>query len=161
MIPEPLQSRWIIIMSRRLGPVYIALVMPPLNDIPEHLQQRRTERFAWLHSPLVPTVIFVLPGVLLLAGGTSAAPYQPQIGAGIGDFAGALLHPDDWPTLLVCSVLICLPGWLFYIGADFLAELTFAHLLPLNSTPAVFWRVTGYLVAILAACAAAGRLWAA
>ena len=34
------------------------------------------------------------------------------------------------------------------MGADYLAEITFARLLPLNATPGVIWRVLGYVVGL-------------
>jgi len=132
------------------------MVMGTLNDMPEPPQT--TNRSAWLRSSLVPVVIFVLPGILLLAGGTSAPlDSEPAVNSA-GQFFSEKLHPDNWPALLICSVLICLPGWMFYAGAEYLAEVAFAHLIPLNTTPAIIWRVLGYVVAMFASFYAFGRL---
>ena len=44
-------------------------------------------------------------------------------------------------------MLICLPGLVFVLGTEYLAEITFWWV-PLNRTPGVIWRELGYVVAL-------------
>lgn len=93
-----------------------------------------------------PPIFFCLPGMLLIAGGRSAplgATKEPP--RDMVDLLGRELYPDRWWTLLVCAGLICLPGWAFYAGAGYLAEVTFARV-PLQRTPEAIWHVVGFLL---------------
>ena len=51
-----------------------------------------------------------------------------------------------------------LPGLLLYVGADYWAEFTFARGIPLKTTPAIIWRITGYAVTLGAVFLALQRL---
>lgn len=75
----------------------------------------------------------------------------------MADLVAAELYPDDWITLTICSVLICLPGILLVAGAPYLEEITFWRV-PLNMTPAGIWQGFGYVLAVLAAFLALIRL---
>ena len=134
--------------------------MAALNHIPEHLRLPRKDRLGWLRSPIVRLVVFTLPGILLLAGGRTTTPYEPSDLPRSPDFLFEKLHPDNWPALILCSVLICLPGWLMYAGAEYLAEVTFARLMHVNTTPEIIWRILGFLIAFGAAFCALVRLLA-
>lgn len=102
-------------------------------------------------------VVLILPGVFLLAGGPSPARRTPPEILDMGDMVAAQLYPDDWVTLPICSILICLPGVLFVMGADYLEEITFWRI-PVNTTPAVMWQGIGYFFAVAAAAVALMRL---
>ncbi len=133
--------------------------MTDLNHIPEHLRTPRVERCGLLRSPILRIFIFALPGILLLAGGTTATPYVPSpVPNLITNGVASLLHPDNWPALFACSILICLPGYLLYVGADYLAEVTAARMMPADTTSAVVFRVVAYLIALAAAYYALARL---
>lgn len=98
-----------------------------------------------------------MPGVFLLAGGRSAVRgTAPEI-LDLADVVAEKLYPDDWATLLVCSVLICLPGVVFVVGADYLEQVTFWRI-PLNTTAGAIWRGLGYILAVGAAVLALMRL---
>lgn len=102
-------------------------------------------------------IVLVLPGILLLAGGPSPAQQFPQEIRTTADYVFQQLYPDTWMMLMICSFLVCLPGLLFVVWADYLAEVTFARV-PLNTTPAVIWRVLGYIVALVAGAFALARM---
>ncbi len=59
----------------------------------------------------------------------------------------------------MCSFLICLPGYLLWVGADVLAEVTFAKV-PLTTTPSVIWKVVAVVVAIALAAGMVERILA-
>jgi hypothetical protein len=99
---------------------------------------------------------FAIPGVLLLLGGLSE-PVRSEEARNMFDLIAQQLHPDSWPALLICSVLICLPGVLFYVGADYLAEMTFARV-PLKTTPAIIWHVVAFVVTLALAWYALQRM---
>ncbi|MCP4589585.1 MAG: hypothetical protein GY842_02460 [bacterium] len=103
-------------------------------------------------SFLARSVPLVLPGLLLLAGGRSAP--QPVRGpgaalppTGLMDLVIEALYPDSTLTLLACSVLICAPGLVLVLGADYIGEIVFWRV-PLAKTPGVIWRVLGYGIAL-------------
>lgn len=58
------------------------------------------------------------------------------------------LYPDNWLSLLACSALVCLPGPILVLGADYLSEITFARYHDVNTTPASIWRILGYLLSL-------------
>ena len=94
-------------------------------------------------------VILVMPAVLLLAGGRSPTRATPPEILDLSDMVAAQLYPDRWATLLICAVLICVPGLLLVTGADYLEQITFWRV-PLNTTPAALWKGFGYVLAICA-----------
>ncbi len=110
-----------------------------------------------LRSFLIRGVILILPGVFLLAGGPSPVRGTPPEILDLADVVAEKLYPDDWITLLICSVLICLPGVLFVAGADYLEQITFWRI-PLNTTPGRIWRALGYILAVAAAVLALTRV---
>lgn len=110
-----------------------------------------------LRSFLIRAVILILPGVFFLAGGPSPVRgTAPEI-LDLADVVAENLYPDDWVTLFICSVLICLPGVLFVVGADYLEEIAFWRI-PVNTTPGAIWRGLGYILAVAAAALALVRL---
>jgi hypothetical protein len=110
-----------------------------------------------LRSFVIQVVILIFPGVLLLAGGRSPPRATPPEILDLADMVAAHLYPDDWVTLPICSILICLPGVFFVTGADYLEEITFWRI-PVNTTPAVMWRGIGHVFAVGAAAVALIRL---
>jgi len=115
-----------------------------------------------LRSFLIRAVPLILPGLLLLVGGRSA-PTPPSVPGAVLprtaliDLIANALYPDNVLALMACSVLICLPGAIFVLGADYLAEVVFWRF-PLNTTPGIIWRVVGYLIAVAATVLALGRV---
>jgi len=94
-----------------------------------------------LKSFIIRLVYFTLPGFLMLLGGPVKGVTEPASGV------ARVFLPISWPGTFVSSVLICLPGIVFVFAADFLAEITWARGVPLNTTPGRFWVATGYVFA--------------
>jgi len=111
-----------------------------------------------LRTFILRLLVFALPGILILAGGRSPTQAAKAHPTSMGDLVANALYPDNWGALVVCAVLICMPGVLIYAGADYLAEVTFWRGIPLEKTPAIIWRITGYVVTLGAALLALQRL---
>ena len=110
-------------------------------------------------SQVIRTIVFWLPGVLLVAGGRNT-PLAAPVGARTWYLLVIVyekVYPDDWVSLCICAVLLCAPGALMYVGADYLAELP-SDGFPPRPAPAVLWRALGYLWAIGGATIALFRL---
>lgn len=118
---------------------------------------KRWSYFLRAHSDWLRIAVFALPGVLLLVGGRSPEHNEIEDPRSLGELLATGLYPDNWATLIVCSILLCLPGWLLYRGADYLAEITFFRV-PLRTTPAIIWRILGYVIAVGAAFLALQRV---
>ncbi|RJP31911.1 MAG: hypothetical protein C4547_14705 [Phycisphaerales bacterium] len=112
----------------------------------------------WLRL-VIGVVPLVSPAVLMLAGGRSPVRSAAQLASDYPATTPVLdaLYPDNWTALVVCSILICVPGIGCVVGADYLAEVTFWRV-NLNTTPSGVWRVAGYLIALAANWLAFSRL---
>lgn len=102
-------------------------------------------------------IIFALPGIFLLAGGVSPAH---QLGEPYEEIICYLrIHPHTFNALIYYSILVCLPGIFFILAADYLAEVTMIHGIPLNTTPSAFWVGSGYLYIIVFSLIAVSRIF--
>jgi len=92
-----------------------------------------------------------------VAGGRSAPLPGPVVALTLYFRVYERLYPDDWISVCICAVLLCLPAPLMYFGADYLAEVPFV-VFPLKPTPEVIWRVLAYVWAASAAMVSVFRL---
>ena len=106
---------------------------------------------------IIRFLIFAVPGVLLLAGGPSPPRKTAPAEWHLSDLLAHRLFLENWPGLIISAVLICLPGMLLFVGADFLAEISFVRV-PLKKTPSSFWTVMAYLVVFACSFLALARL---
>lgn len=141
----------------------IGLTLLWSDPVPIKMCRRRERQSAYetmimtYLSTFVRVCTLLSPGIILIAGGRSpkrASVLEPTT---LSDLILDWLYPDRWGALLICGVLVCLPGFLFVVGADFLAEITFWRV-PVTQTPGTLWRGIGYFLALGAAVMALARL---
>ena len=80
-------------------------------------------------------VLLVLPGILIIVAGRKQPMTSPPEIVRMHDAVVNWFYPDSFVKLVLCAMVICVPGSLFVVGADYLGEVTFARL-PVSETPA-------------------------